>query len=148
MSNTKKPKLDDEYVCLYCETSVSESTEICPNPDCGADFTDGENKSKVIDGYSHLEKFATKSFDIWDALGIAGGFIMIISIASGALVINSIGWSQDQLVHGGTRGEINIYGMATGIAIIFQGVIMGLFMLGFSKLGDYVRRIMIQLEKD
>lgn len=133
----KRKKNDNEYFCTICDSIVSEDANKCSN--CNADLAYAKS-----DG---LQYQTSNSFNIWDVLVLVGVLIIIVSSITGTLVISELGWDQVQDASGEVGRRVNLYGMGSGIGIIFQGVVIGLFMLGFSKLGDYVHRIVIKIEE-
>jgi len=79
----------------------------------------------------------TEIKSIWNILKVVGAIVIILSLGAGIFIIGEFG--TDQITY--TTTEYNIIGIATGVAVMFQGFVTGILLIAFSALGESVNMI-------
>jgi len=88
-----------------------------------------------------VENDESKIHEIWNIIFISGFLIIILSIVSGGYIINEYGSHEVERAYLGVQSQTNILGTASGFAVIIQGAVLGILMIGFSRMGRFINRI-------
>jgi uncharacterized membrane protein len=78
---------------------------------------------------------------IWPVVSVCGIAVLILSLLGGGYIIYEFGFVEVDTGFGVTGTQADLIGSAIGFATVLLGVIIGVLMIAFSKLGRSVDKI-------
>jgi hypothetical protein len=82
-----------------------------------------------------------KRSEVWNILTISGYLVIILSFIGGLYILNEFGTIDVPTTAGISLSETNVIGIASGFAVMIQGLITGIVLIAFSTLGKSVDQI-------